>query len=108
MPEDRSTWPERHLDPDTVADVQLLLDGVMLPPTGRIRTNPDGTVDSDFGTGIVLTDDEAMPIAAISPDGQLQRLSRATFAEWRTYAAPPSDVRERLAPGTRAILRDRP
>ena len=108
MPEDRSTWPERHLDPDTVADVQLLLDGVMLPLTGRIRINPDGTVDSDFGTGIVLTDDEAMPIAAISPDGQLQRLSRATFAEWRTYAAPPSDVRERLAPGTRAILRDRP
>jgi sulfate adenylyltransferase len=108
VPEDRSTWLARHVDPDTVADVELLLGGIMLPLTGPIRTNPDGTVDSDFGTGIVLTDDEAAPIAAISHDGRLEPLSQATFAEWRTYAVPPSEVRERLAPGTRAILRDRP
>ena len=53
MPEDRSTWLARHVDPDTAADVELLLGGVMLPLTGPIRANLDGTVDSDFGTGIV-------------------------------------------------------
>jgi sulfate adenylyltransferase len=108
VPEDRSAWPVRHVDADTVADVELLLSGVTLPLTGPIRPDSGGRVDSDFGTGLVLVDDEATPIAAITPDGRLEPLSEATATEWRTYAATPSEVQKRLAPGTRAILRDRP
>jgi pimeloyl-ACP methyl ester carboxylesterase len=105
MPEDRSAWPVRHVDADTV---EILLSGVALPLTGPIRPHSDGRADSDFGTGLVLVDDEATAIAAITTDGRLEPLSEATANEWRAYAAAPSDVRERLAPGTRAILRDRP
>jgi sulfate adenylyltransferase len=108
VPEDRSAWPVRHVDADTVADIELLLSGVTLPLTGPIRPDLDGRVDSDFGAGLVLIDDEATPIAAITPDGRLEPLNEATAAEWRAYAAPPSDVQQRLSPGTRAILRDRP
>jgi sulfate adenylyltransferase len=108
VPEDRSAWPVRHVDADTVADIELLLSGVTLPLTGPIRPDSDGRVDSDFGAGLVLIDDEATPIAAITLDGRLEPLNEATAAEWRAYAAPPSDVRQRLSPGTRAILRDRP
>ena len=61
-------WPERHLRPRHRRRCPTLARWRhAAADRRRIRTNPDGTVDSDFGTGIVLTDDEAMPIAAISP-----------------------------------------
>jgi sulfate adenylyltransferase len=106
--EDRSAWPVRHLDADTVADVELLLTGAVLPMVGPIRPRPDGTVDSDVGSGVVLVDEEATPIAAITPAGILEPASQGIATAWQKYTVRPDAIRTDLAPGTRAVLRNRP